>query len=279
MHRAPSPDDPIATIVRDLEAIPPVTAGARPRWRELATEAAAPRTSTGRPRRPAVLATGALAVLAAVVAVVLLATTGGSGSGSGPAPRAAQPQTRAPHHATADLPVYTRPVADASGTRADAPELARRGAYFDEARAIDTPYGRGYVVPAPDGWTCLIVPARPDGYGEGCASAEQIAERGLPVANTDYHGNGVMAAVLPANASDATLHRSDGTTRPLAIIDGTIAAAATGGHAEVTFRIGARSLDVKLFSGIRCVGGGDPSYSPEELARIAAQMGTTVCNR
>lgn len=276
MRQAPSPDDPIAAIVRGLEAIPPVTAGARPRWRELA--AAEPRDAARRGatrRRPALLAAGALAAVAAVVVVVLLAAS----DGSGPAPRAAQRDAPAPapRHATADLPVYTRPVADASGTRADTPELARRSAYYDEARVIETPYGRGYVVPAPGGWTCLVVPAKPDGYGEGCASAEQIAERGLPVANTDYHGNGVMAAVLPADATDATLRLSDGTTRPLTITDGTIAAAATGGHAEVTFRIGARDFSVKLYSDIRCVTG-DPSYTPAELAKIAAQMGATVCH-
>jgi hypothetical protein len=209
----------------------------------------------------------------AVVAALVVAASGWSEGDDGSAvPRATQP---ARHHATADLPVYTRPIADASGARAETPELARRGAYYSEARPIATAYGRGYVVPAPDGWTCLVVPARPEGYGEGCASAAQIAERGLPVANVGFEDGGIMAAVLPPTATDATLHLADGTGHPLPIDDGVISAAASG-KAKVTFRIADRPFTIKLYNDIRCVEG-DPSYTRQELERIAERMGTRVC--
>ncbi|HEY6758293.1 MAG TPA: hypothetical protein VI318_02340 [Baekduia sp.] len=201
----------------------------------------------------------------------MLAARGGSGD----QPR----QTTAPR-VTPALPVYARPISDASGARADTPELLRKHAYYSEARTIATPFGPGYVVPAPDGWTCLVVPARPDGYGEGCATEEQIAERGLPVANTGYRdAGGVMAAVLPSTATDATLHLADGSTRPLTITDGVVTAAATG-HAKVTFRIGDRTFDIKLYADIRCVQGGGPgsNLTPEDVRRAAAQMGVPVCD-
>lgn len=207
--------------------------------------------------------------MANVVALVL--GLGGSSRGRPPTAVASPPL-----HATPGLPIYARPVADASARRSDTPEIARKGAYYSEARAITTPYGIGYVVPAPGGWTCLIVPAHPEGYGEGCATAKQIAERGLPVANTGYRGaGGVMAAVLPSTATDATLHLADGTTRALPITDGVVTAAATG-HATVTFRIGARMFHIKLYTDISCVEG-SPSLTQQEIREAADQMGVDVC--
>jgi hypothetical protein len=227
-------------------------------------------TIARRPRRR--WAAGIGVVVAAVVAIVVF-VVGVDGPSRDQPPRAAGPRQL---HATSGLPVYARPIADASARRSDTPEIARKNAYYSEARAITTPYGIGYVVPAPGGWTCLIVPAHPDGYGEGCASAEQIAKRALPVANTGYRGaGGVMAAVLPSTATDATLRLADGTTRSLPMTDGVITAAATG-HATVTFRIGARMLHIKLYNPIRCVEG-SPSLTPQEIREAADQMGVDVC--
>jgi hypothetical protein len=173
-------------------------------------------------------------------------------------------------HADAALPVFKRPVVDATRLRPSTPVLARRQADYGAARAIATPNGRGYVVPAADGSVCLAIPDAGDGYGESCASAEQIERRGLPVILTS--GNrGVMAAVVPKMASDATLHLLDGTKKPLNIVDGVITAKAAG-RADVTFRLGARIVSVPLHFDRACVqiDKGDPAPSEDDKRAVRA---------
>jgi hypothetical protein len=146
--------------------------------------------------------------------------------------------------------------------------LARSEADYANAREINTPNGRGYVVPAADGSVCLAVPDVGDGYGESCADAQQIEQRGLPVILTS--GNrGTMAAVVPTTATDATLHLPDGDENQLEIIEGVITATATG-KASVTFRLGGRVVPVPLHFDPTCiqVDEGDPPPTDDQKRAI-----------
>jgi hypothetical protein len=46
------------------------------------------------------------------------------------------------------------------------------------ARAIDTPYGQGWVVPG-DGYLCIVVPNTVPGYAEGCSPVDYAVQNGL----------------------------------------------------------------------------------------------------
>jgi hypothetical protein len=46
------------------------------------------------------------------------------------------------------------------------------------ARAIQTPYGKGWVIPG-DGWLCIAMPDPVDGYGESCSPTSLAIQRGL----------------------------------------------------------------------------------------------------
>ncbi|HEU4973802.1 MAG TPA: hypothetical protein VFT50_01835 [Baekduia sp.] len=46
------------------------------------------------------------------------------------------------------------------------------------ARAIRTPYGKGWVIPG-DGYLCITMPDPVDGYGESCQPTSVVLHRGL----------------------------------------------------------------------------------------------------
>jgi hypothetical protein len=259
MSKLPSSDPVLEALLRRLDAVPPADLQNPPRWKQAA---ATDRRRLGlgalRGRRlagVAAVATGALAT-----AIVIVAVTGSSSV----------------DQADAALLVFRRPAVDAKFLRRDTPVLARKQADYAKARAIDTPNGRGFVVPAADGSVCLAVPDD-DGYGESCADADQIDQRGLPVALTSSDG-GTMAAVLPSTASAATLHLGDGTQKPLAITDGVITAAATG-KASVTYRLGAKVITVPLHTEPACalVGPGDPAPTAAQT-RALHDAGMHYCD-
>jgi hypothetical protein len=209
--------------------------------------------------RLAGIATSVTGVVAAGVAVLAL---GGSSSVD---------------RADAALGVFKRPVVDATRLRPLTPVLARGQAKYANARAIATASGTGYVMPAADGRVCLAVPDPGDGYGESCATAEQIEQRGLPVILTSDRG-GAMAAVVPKTASDAVLHLPDGSTRGLDIVDGVITAAATG-KASVSFRVGSRLVSVPLHFDLACVqvDKNDPAPTAD-LKRAVKKAGRRFCD-
>jgi hypothetical protein len=252
MSASRSSDPFVEALARRLDAVPAVELQGTPRWKQAPAHGAQQRPRwTGRVR-VAGIATAATCAVAAAVALVLVA----AGSPS------VDP-------AEAALPVFHRPVVDATRLRPLTPALARQQARYANAREISTPNGVGYVMPAADGSACLAVPDPADGYGESCASAEQIAQRGLAVVLSSA-GGGAMAAVLPKTASGAVLHQADGGQQDLAIVDGVISATATG-KASVSFRIGARLVSVPLRPDKACVqvDAGDPA--PTQAQKQAVQ--------
>jgi hypothetical protein len=248
----------INAVVRRLDAVPPIEAQAPPRWKQ------APATDWPSRTRWTVRTRCARFVVAATcVGIAGIAVLGLPGSSS-------------VDQAKAALPVFERPAVDATRLRPATPVLARREANYTDARAIATPGGPGYVVPAADGGVCLAVPDGGEGYGESCADAEQIAQRGLVVVLTS-RDRGTMAAVVPETASNATLHLPDGSEKRLDIVDGVITATAAG-KAGVTFRLGAHIVSVPLHYALACVqvDKGDPTPT-EDDKRAVRNAGMRFC--
>lgn len=233
MSTLPSSEPFLEAVARRLDAVPAVEMQGPPRWKQIRSTSRAPRRGRTSRVRLAGIATSLTCVVAVGVAVLALA---GSSSVD---------------TANAALPVFKRPVVDATRLRPLTPVLARQQARYANARKIATASGPGYVMPAAGGRVCLAVPDPGNGYGESCATAEQIEERGLPVILTS-DTSGVMAAVVPKTASDAVLHLADGNARKLDIVDGVITAAASG-KANVSFRVGSRLVSVPLHFDLACV--------------------------
>lgn len=256
MPAPPSSDPKIAALARQLDAVPPSRLREPARWRGLAERRDRARWPLGRVQ----LALSATTVACVVTVTVVLLVSGSSSV----------------DQAQAALPVFRRPVVDASPTRAYTPALARLHARYADARAIATVNGAGYVMPAEDGRVCLVLPDKVGGYGESCATAARVATGDLHVALIDQH-SGAMVAVVPDGTTDAVLHRADGTDHPLDVTDGVITAAATG-TANVTYRVAGRTVSVGLDSPIKCLDyNPDASYSREELARDARKAGIPMC--
>jgi hypothetical protein len=246
----------IETVVERLNSIPPARLNGPPRWRQ---SAATNDNGGWRSFRRAGLATSIACAVSAGIAVAILFSS-----------------SSAVEQSDAALPVFQRPAVDASRTRALTPTLARNQAKYAHARQIETPNGAGYVMAAADGRICVAIPDVVDGYGQSCASRDQVERRGLAVSLTSNRG-GVMAAVLPKTASDAALHEANGSTRTLEIIDGTITASAVG-RASVSYRIGERRVSVRLFADLRCVHAPtSPEVDERQFDQAAKEAGILVC--
>lgn len=258
----PSPHDSvIEAVVRQLAAVPAAELRDPARWRQTPPDAPSRAAAVRAPRRRFASIAIPAAGLATVAAVAGLTLSGESSN----------------NEAEAALRVFTRPAIDATATRQHTPTLARAGARYSDARQIATVNGPGYVMSTAAGQVCLALPAKADGYGESCADAEEVKRRGLHVVLAGPR-SGAMAAVVPTTASDALLHRSDGTERKLDIRDGVITASATG-KASVSYRIGARKISVSLHGYIRClrVPENTTSASREYLADAAKRAGIKLC--
>jgi hypothetical protein len=97
----------------------------------------------------------------------------------------------------------------ASGMPDDvATKMASPGHYgrnAELARAIDTPYGQGWVVPG-DEYLCIVVPNAAGGYAEGCTTVDLARQDGLWLR---LAGDGPSATALD------TVLAPDGTTAQL----------------------------------------------------------------
>jgi hypothetical protein len=149
---------------------------------------------------------------AAVLAVVLVLSTGPS-----------------PNPALAALPVLLRPSTNASAVRPYTPVLSKSGASFGDARAIQTPYGRGYVIPAPKrGLLCLAIPDTVlKSYGETCTPVDQAERTGIVATLIAPHGgsgSSEFVGVFPDDASRPEVTYRDGRVTRLALHDGVAAA-------------------------------------------------------
>jgi hypothetical protein len=192
------------------------------------------RSVTALPRTYGAAATLCLvAVLAGVVAL---------SSGSGPDRALA-------------LPVLSKPTVDASRLRPLTPLLAKANARFKQARAIETPYGRGYVLLAPDrGLLCLAIPDVPDGYGETCRPIAEARRQGIEttlIAAQGSSNSSEFVAVLPAGAQDPEVKHADGRITTLPLHDG-VAAATFNEDVTITSRVGQNQRTTKV-----------PAHEPE----------------
>jgi hypothetical protein len=165
------------------------------------------------PRRSA----SALA-LAAAFAVLVLGVTSGS----------------APNQALAAFPVFATPATDAQIL---APFLRHANANLADARAISTPFGKGYVIPAHDNTQlCIAVPdATGRAYGGACEDTSTALQQGL---FTTFENSGVAeyVAVLPAGASNPLVQDTNGTTAH-PITDG-VAVIVVNTKSTITTRVG-----------------------------------------
>lgn len=93
--------------------------------------------------------------------------------------------------------------------------LASDGAELDQAKAFDTLFGRGWVVPAPSrDRLCLVIPDKVDGFGITCQSTrDALAGRlvGSMVSGPGQPPDGEVVGVVP-DGSDVTL--TSGTAGP-----------------------------------------------------------------
>ncbi|WP_157260530.1 hypothetical protein [Patulibacter minatonensis] len=87
---------------------------------------------------------------------------------------------------------------------------ARFGRNPHLSRAIDTPTGKGWVVPGDD-VVCVVVPDPVDGYGTSCAPTAVVERDGLTVGIV---GDDTSAAItlVPDGASVSTTDDADRTT-------------------------------------------------------------------
>ena len=175
---------------------------------------------------------------AAVLAVVLVIS-------SGPSPKPT----------LAALPVLSRPATNASAVRPYTPVLAKSGASFSEARAIQTPYGRGYVIPAPKrGLLCLAIPDTvPKSYGETCTPVDQAERTGIVATIAPHGGSGSseFVGVFPDDASRPEVTSRDGRVTRLALNDG-VAAATFDKDVAITVHVGKEVQTVEV-----------PAHEPE----------------
>jgi hypothetical protein len=148
------------------------------------------------------------------------------------------------------LPVLSRAPTDASAARPYMPVLARTGARFKDARAIRTPYGRGYVVPAPArNSLCLAVPdVVPRSYGETCVPVNRAERTGVVATLISPEGSSKpseFVGVFPSDASQPKVIHPDGRVTRLAPHDGVVAATFNE-DVTVVVRVGSQSQDIKI---------------------------------
>lgn len=208
---------------------------------ELRRVAADPRTSRartavqsdrGRGRRRGISLAVGLA-MAITVSVVVLS------SGSSPDQASA-------------LPVLKRPRTDARPIRAFTAVVRQAGGRYEDARAFSTPSGTGYVVPAGPERVCVAVPDPVEGYGQACATYDDIARRGLIVGIAGQDGAASeFVALLPADASSVTVHTVDGRSSMVPIVEG-VATVSLPTDASITLVIGSRTTTLSPGGPGRC---------------------------
>jgi len=258
---SPAPDDAVLVdVARTLSELPPARLTEPARWREEAAGTQRPagfrwpvraRSTT---KWTASLAAGAL-LIGLAIAVSL----------SGPTTRQA-----------AALPIFSRPAVDAGRIRAATSVLRRNAADYGRARAIDTPSGRGYVMPAGHDSVCLAVPDPGNGYGQSCATQDEITKRGLLVELSVQDGDASqLVALVPSGTTGARLQHRDGSSSDLAITDGVLSASVQG-RAELSYRTPAGQVNVQLGAPIRCLDV-SPGTSDDALKKIEAQSGLRPC--
>lgn len=221
--------DVLNRLVADLHAVPPAALEHPARWREAAQRV--PRAAR-RSSRSRVAWAAATAMVGSGLAVVV-------GLGVPGTERASA------------LPVLDVETVDASGLRENAKLLDRAKANFDEAHAIDTPYGTGYVMTGADGKVCLAVPDMPGaGYGQACAQRERVEARGLHLTLISTQ-RAVAVAIVPAGTRDATLRTGDGAEQSLVIRDGVVAVSTKDGDV-MTYRTKQHAVRVPLRRHAKC---------------------------
>jgi hypothetical protein len=187
---------------------------------------------------PGYLALTALATAAVLAAVLVLSTV------------------PSPNPTLASLPVLSRPSTNASSARPYMPVLSRSGASFGDARAIQTPYGRGYVVPAPRRHLlCVAIPDTvPKSYGETCLPVDQAERTGIVatlIAPQGGSASSEFVGVFPAGASRPEVIHRDGHVSRLALQDG-VAAATFDEDVTIRVRVGKETQTVRI-----------PAHEPE----------------
>jgi hypothetical protein len=166
-------------------------------------------------RTPRVLAGGAAAVL---LAGGLIAGAAGADDAPDPttvAPLAAQPAAigavQPAQASTLRVLRRTRRASDAMPA-AVADAVAGPGRFGRNpglARAIDTPTGRGWIVPGDD-TVCIVVPDPVDGYGTSCSPTSVVATDGLTVGVADEDGS-TAVTLLPDDARLVLTEDDDST--------------------------------------------------------------------
>lgn len=151
----------------------------------------------------------------------------------------------------AAFPVLKRTPIEAAGIRSRVPQLVDADAQFSEARAIETPFGKGYVVPAPESdQLCLAIPEQSSrGFGGVCESLAGARRQGIAVTLVPpadaTSPRSEFVAVLPAGAPSPIVEHADSSVSRLPTVDG-VAAGAFSDDVTVTLRIGATSRAIRV---------------------------------
>lgn len=127
------------------------------------------------------------------------------------------------------LPILGRPPVNATWLRSKAAVLRREAADFRRAHSVSTPNGAAYVMTARDGRVCLAVPDG-GGYGQSCATRDEIDQRGLVVALTTRGSDPMtkLVLILPAATRRPVLHPNGQAAQTLTPTDGVLSLALPG---------------------------------------------------
>jgi hypothetical protein len=188
------------------------------------------------------LPTRSAAAIAAAAAAVVLAVLVGVPTSSSPSPALA-------------YSVLAKPATDASAVVKRIPPGAREilmaaGATPRQARAISTPWGTGYALPAKDGRTlCLATPDRYDrSWAASCGGGLPRSGHNImagPGIMLETRGRAEAVDLLPAGASDPIVHYGNGTTKTFPPKDG-VSAIEVRQPATITYRVGSTTWKVEL---------------------------------
>jgi len=157
------------------------------------------------------------------------------------------------------FPVLAKAATDARPMRSALQLFVRHGADLQDAHAITTPYGTGYVAATPDGsQLCVAVPLQPPPargrgaqYSQSCDQTSEAGQKGLVLT---VHGRDAaeFVAVLPTHASDPVVHHADGTTTTLTPQDGVATTIVRDSTAiivqtpTITYQVGHRAASIRV---------------------------------
>ena len=187
------------------------------------------------------LPTRSAATIAGVAATVVLAVLVGYPTSSAPSPALA-------------YPVLAKPPTDASEVVKRVPLGARQilmaaGAAPRQARAISTPWGTGYAMPAKDGRTlCLATPGGDRSWAASCGGGLPHSGPSItsgPGIISEDRGRAEAVELLPAGADDPVVRYANGTTKTFPPKDG-VSAIEVRQPATITYRVGRISWKVEL---------------------------------